>query len=75
MQTGKECFITGWGKTNDKKKQPNKLQQANVPIVNSKTCQLSYKTKITKNMLCAGKYRVDACLGDSGGKKRNNKNF
>lgn len=75
MQTGKECFITGWGKTKDKKKQPNQLKQAKVPIVESKTCQIIYKTKITKNMLCAGTKGVDTCLGDSGGKKRNNEKF
>ncbi|XP_046846859.1 plasma kallikrein-like [Xenia sp. Carnegie-2017] len=68
MQTGKECFITGWGYINNEKEQPNQLQQAKVPIVDIKICRKKYKgKKITKNMLCAGYIGVDSCNGDSGG--------
>ncbi|XP_072806717.1 plasma kallikrein isoform X2 [Vicugna pacos] len=64
------CWVTGWGFTEEKGKIQDTLQKANIPLVSNAECQKSYKEyKITKQMICAG-YKEggkDACKGDSGG--------
>nr|XP_045371424.1 plasma kallikrein isoform X2 [Camelus bactrianus] len=64
------CWVTGWGFTEEKGKIQDTLQKANIPLVSNEECQKSYKEyKITKQMICAG-YKEggkDACKGDSGG--------
>ena len=67
---GTNCFVTGFGVTEQGGEVSAKLQEANVPIVAQQTCQEAYKNKkITPRMLCAGyaKGGIDACQGDSGG--------
>lgn len=67
---GTNCFVTGFGVTEQGGEVSAKLQEANVPIVAQQTCQAAYKNKkITPRMLCAGyaKGGIDACQGDSGG--------
>ncbi|XP_057553484.1 plasma kallikrein isoform X2 [Hippopotamus amphibius kiboko] len=65
-----DCWITGWGFTEEKGKIQNTLRKAKVPLVSNEECQRSYRDyKITKQMICAG-YKEggkDACKGDSGG--------
>lgn len=65
-----DCWITGWGFTEEKGKIQNTLQKANIPLISNEECQKSYRDyKITKQMICAG-YKEggkDACKGDSGG--------
>ncbi|NWV93247.1 GRAK protein, partial [Machaerirhynchus nigripectus] len=72
VEPGTLCKVAGWGNTSPGK--PSKyLQEANLKIVDRKSCDKKYdnKPKITINMLCAiGKNRFlpsDACQGDSGG--------
>ncbi|XP_009992390.1 PREDICTED: transmembrane protease serine 12 [Chaetura pelagica] len=66
-----ECFISGWGRTSEKGKTTEVLQEAQVEIIPSSVCNHSdaYGGLITKNMICAGSKTggVDACQGDSGG--------
>ncbi|KAB1257719.1 Plasma kallikrein [Camelus dromedarius] len=58
------CWVTGWGFTEEKGKIQDTLQKANIPLVSNEECQKSYKEyKITKQMICAG-YKEggkDAC--------------
>ncbi|XP_055272418.1 plasma kallikrein isoform X3 [Moschus berezovskii] len=65
-----DCWITGWGFTEEKGKIKNTLQKANIPLISNEECQKSYRDyTITKQMICAG-YKEggkDACKGDSGG--------
>ncbi|XP_073075231.1 plasma kallikrein isoform X1 [Manis javanica] len=65
-----DCWVTGWGFTEENGTIQNTLQKANIPLVTNEECQRSYRDyEITKQMICAG-YKEggkDACKGDSGG--------
>jgi secreted trypsin-like serine protease len=61
--------IVGYGVTAENGKAPERLQQAQVPIVDDATCRTDYGSFDARTMLCAGfpEGGVDACQGDSGG--------
>uniref|UniRef100_A0A8C4IBZ6 Acrosin n=1 Tax=Dicentrarchus labrax TaxID=13489 RepID=A0A8C4IBZ6_DICLA len=65
------CFITGWGSTYYKGRMMNRLQEAEVELIDRRTCNLTtwYGGLITDNMICAGleSGAADSCQGDSGG--------
>ncbi|XP_068100102.1 serine protease 27-like [Hyperolius riggenbachi] len=77
---GMYCWITGWGniKFGVSLQSPQTLQEAQVPLINSSTCDSLYHIqsdyssavpRILSDMLCAG-YKAggtDSCQGDSGG--------
>lgn len=70
FKPGTNCYVTGFGFTEQGGDVATTLQEANVPLVPQETCQAAYKAKkITPRMFCAGfaKGGVDACQGDSGG--------
>ncbi|XP_066535547.1 complement factor D isoform X2 [Hoplias malabaricus] len=58
----------GWG-SNHRGARPDKLQELTVPVISRFRCVNAYSSveKVTKNMLCAAKSRMDTCDGDSGG--------
>ncbi|KAI8501163.1 Cytochrome P450 4f11 [Branchiostoma belcheri] len=76
---GAVCTITGWGRFLEGSTTARRLQQANVPIVNSTACSEMYAqlaergeglhTIHPQSMVCAGypEGGVDSCQGDSGG--------
>ncbi|MBW1636454.1 MAG: serine protease [Deltaproteobacteria bacterium] len=68
--TGEIATIIGWGTTSPTGSvYPEKLQQVELPIVSNTTCNTSYPSQITDDMICAG-YQgggKDSCSGDSGG--------
>ncbi|XP_068126493.1 transmembrane protease serine 2 isoform X2 [Hyperolius riggenbachi] len=65
------CWISGWGYTYQGGSTSERLMAANVPLINSKTCNNPsvYNGAITSSMICAGFLSggVDTCQGDSGG--------
>ncbi|XP_072254423.1 transmembrane protease serine 2 [Pyxicephalus adspersus] len=65
------CWITGWGYTTQGGSTSNTLQAANVPLIDSNTCNKAsvYNGAITSTMICAGYLSggIDTCQGDSGG--------
>ncbi|XP_018431933.1 PREDICTED: ovochymase-1 [Nanorana parkeri] len=65
------CVVTGWGNTEEVGKLSRRLQQLQVPILNSKVCNTTYYPRmISKHMICAGFPDTggkDTCKGDSGG--------
>ncbi|XP_037540418.1 transmembrane protease serine 11D [Nematolebias whitei] len=65
------CFISGWGSTYYQGGLVDRLQEAEVELIDRDRCnQLTwYNGIITENMLCAGLESggVDSCQGDSGG--------
>ncbi|XP_072051565.1 serine protease 1-like [Amphiura filiformis] len=73
--TNSMCYVTGWGYTGFEnmfaRNLPTKLQEAEVPLINSQNCQTAYGTQLTRRMQCAGflegVHRADTCKGDSGG--------
>lgn len=70
IQPGKDCFITGWGRTVGGGDASDVLQQAMLPIVDHRTCQDKNKDVLRvfkKQMLCAGGKGKGGCHGDSGG--------
>lgn len=74
VPVGTECYITGWGKTRHPGSMTHILQQAKLPVADSKVCHdLNRNTipiPITKAMVCAGHggaTRKSGCHGDSGG--------
>lgn len=75
LDAGSECYITGWGKIRHPGGMHNKiLQQAHMPVVDSKTCEAKNKKiiplPITSRMICGGeggKNPISGCHGDSGG--------
>uniref|UniRef100_A0A8C5PZB0 Peptidase S1 domain-containing protein n=1 Tax=Leptobrachium leishanense TaxID=445787 RepID=A0A8C5PZB0_9ANUR len=77
---GKMCWVTGWGniKSGAHLPQPLILQEVELPLINSSTCDHIYhetfnlhplSTIVYEEMLCAGylEGEKDACQGDSGG--------
>ncbi|XP_060759369.1 ovochymase-1 [Neoarius graeffei] len=64
----KRCTVTGWGSTTESGPHVNRLQEANVTILESDTCVMFYGGLIHSSMVCAGDMtgRLDACQGDSG---------
>jgi len=74
VKPGAECYITGWGKIQHPGRGHNILQQAMLPVVDSKTCEKKNKQilgrPVTPQMICAGdggKTKKSGCHGDSGG--------
>ncbi|XP_035605249.1 serine protease 33 [Oncorhynchus keta] len=71
------CYITGWGNIRDgvPLSGVGTLQQVQVPIISSSSCQMMYdlnpseKVDIRSDMMCAGYQEggKDSCQGDSGG--------
>ena len=63
--------VTGCEYTKENGEVSQKLQKADVPIVDRKTCNApdAYNGQITTNMICAAPKGggVDSCQGDSGG--------
>ncbi|XP_030048337.1 transmembrane protease serine 11C [Microcaecilia unicolor] len=71
FQDESSCFVTGWGALQAKGPRSLVLQQAQVKIINTDTCnsETVYNGNITSSMLCAGYLTggIDSCQGDSGG--------
>ncbi|XP_024865063.1 transmembrane protease serine 12 [Kryptolebias marmoratus] len=65
------CFISGWGSTYYQGELVDRLQEAEVELIDRERCNQHswYGGIITENMLCAGRESggVDSCQGDSGG--------
>ncbi|XP_061384880.1 trypsin-1-like isoform X2 [Danaus plexippus] len=67
--SGKEGIVVGWGRTSEGGQLPAVVQEVRVPILSLSQCRgMKYRaTRITNNMLCAGRSSTDSCQGDSGG--------
>ncbi|XP_063785241.1 ovochymase-1 isoform X3 [Pseudophryne corroboree] len=65
------CVVTGWGSTEEGGQFSSRLQQLQVPILDTKICNSSYyHGQISERMFCAGFPDAggkDSCQGDSGG--------
>jgi secreted trypsin-like serine protease len=61
--------IVGWGVTSEGGSQPDRLQEAQVPITTDSYCAGAYSDFDPRTMVCAGfpQGGVDTCQGDSGG--------
>ncbi|XP_055840657.1 uncharacterized protein LOC129908281 [Episyrphus balteatus] len=69
---GNNPFIAGWGTIQFQGATSNVLRDAQVPIIDTKSCMANYSTvyrpvEVTETLICAGSYITDACQGDSGG--------
>ena len=55
--------VIGWGRTSEGGTLPGILQQVQVPILTLDQCRgMKYRaSRITPNMLCAGKGKQDSC--------------
>ncbi|KAM4623438.1 hyaluronan-binding protein 2-like [Polymixia lowei] len=67
---GKECVISGWGRT--ERGQPSShLLDARVRVISQERCSMpdAYGDVLDDSMFCAGKMEggLDSCQGDSGG--------
>ncbi|XP_036985174.2 serine protease 44-like [Artibeus jamaicensis] len=75
VQTGTECWVTGWGKLHEKEDAPELLQEAQQSIIRYKECNEILKQLLQtsvnileKGALCAyNALGKDSCQGDSGG--------
>uniref|UniRef100_A0A3B5BFM8 trypsin n=1 Tax=Stegastes partitus TaxID=144197 RepID=A0A3B5BFM8_9TELE len=67
---GKECVISGWGKT-ENRTYSSHLLNARVLLISNERCQSPqvYGSLLDNSMLCAGILQggIDSCQGDSGG--------
>lgn len=60
-KAGSSCLVAGWGVT-DTGEASDVLMSANVTVVDRKKCSKHFRsTAITKEMLCAGSEKTDAC--------------
>uniref|UniRef100_U3JTS4 Transmembrane serine protease 4 n=1 Tax=Ficedula albicollis TaxID=59894 RepID=U3JTS4_FICAL len=67
---GTPLWVIGWGYTEERGKLSERLQQAEVELIDERSCNLAaYHGDVTDRMLCAGLPQggVDTCQGDSGG--------
>uniref|UniRef100_A0A8D2PPD1 Transmembrane serine protease 4 n=1 Tax=Zosterops lateralis melanops TaxID=1220523 RepID=A0A8D2PPD1_ZOSLA len=67
---GTPLWVIGWGYTEEHGKLSERLQQAEVELIDKWSCNLAaYHGDVTDRMLCAGLPQggVDTCQGDSGG--------
>ncbi|XP_074857006.1 ovochymase-1 [Carettochelys insculpta] len=73
FETGTLCVASGWGRVSEAGELSNVLQEVELPIIDSRTCNAQLKQMnlplLTSSMLCAGfpDGGKDACKGDSGG--------
>ncbi|XP_038051937.1 uncharacterized protein LOC119724795 isoform X2 [Patiria miniata] len=72
----RECYIAGWGHTQESGNISRILQEAEIPLVGKPLCFEQFRDEvwetfspITDNMICAGKVTggIDSCQSDSGG--------
>ncbi|MBN3306000.1 TMPS9 protease, partial [Amia calva] len=66
----RKCAVTGWGTTSESGPRAWRLQEVNITVIDSDTCNWQfYNGKVTDSMICAGEPTggKDACQGDSGG--------
>ncbi|XP_026778585.3 ovochymase-1 [Pangasianodon hypophthalmus] len=68
LSSVKRCTVTGWGSTPESGPHVDRLQEANVTILESDICVRFYGGVIRSSMVCAGDVTggVAACQGDSG---------
>lgn len=66
---GKEGTVVGWGRTKEGGMLPGEVHEVQVPIYSLTQCRnMKYRaSRITDNMICAGRGSQDSCQGDSGG--------
>lgn len=66
---GKEGTVVGWGRTKEGGMLPGEVHEVQVPIYSLTQCRnMKYRaSRITENMICAGRGSQDSCQGDSGG--------
>ncbi|MEW8200301.1 MAG: serine protease, partial [Candidatus Thiodiazotropha endolucinida] len=70
ISAGTPLTVMGWGNMSASGEEfPNRLQEAQVPLVSQDECRQNYGGNLTDNMICAGLPQggKDSCQGDSGG--------
>ena len=74
-KAGRKLTIAGWGNTRQQSESldepdryPNRMQEAEVPVVSDRTAKRTYREEYSKDlMVAAGREGKDTCQGDSGG--------
>ncbi|XP_063471008.1 prostate-specific antigen isoform X8 [Symphalangus syndactylus] len=67
---GSTCYASGWGSIEPQEfLTPKKLQCVDLHIISNDVCAQVHSQKVTKFMLCAGRWTggKSTCSGDSGG--------
>jgi secreted trypsin-like serine protease len=70
---GRKLTVAGWGLMGFNGALPNRLRQAQVPVVSDRRAERSYDALLEPSgyvppiMIAAGNSKVNACVGDSGG--------
>ncbi|HEY6250084.1 MAG TPA: serine protease [Candidatus Angelobacter sp.] len=68
FKTDSRATVSGWGsKAFLPKTISEDLLYVRVSVISRRSCNRSYKSAVTENMICAGNKNADACSGDSGG--------
>jgi len=73
VQTGAQCWITGWGRTNANGGGSNVLMQAQTSVVSLQQCRSVFGSRPGftigpfESDVCVGGRGTSACFGDSGG--------
>uniref|UniRef100_A0A8C9GQL7 Peptidase S1 domain-containing protein n=1 Tax=Piliocolobus tephrosceles TaxID=591936 RepID=A0A8C9GQL7_9PRIM len=75
VETGTECWVTGWGRVSESGSEPFVLQEAELNIMRHEQCREMIKKKsvakskmVTRGTVCGyNDQGKDSCQGDSGG--------
>ncbi|XP_072045954.1 testisin-like [Amphiura filiformis] len=71
LDSYQDCWIAGWGNEAPDTDLPNRLQEAEVPLLSYEECWNIYLTGTTFQLpdgdICAGDSGASTCQGDSGG--------
>ncbi|XP_058448678.1 transmembrane protease serine 9-like [Malaya genurostris] len=63
---GTEVIVTGWG-VNGFGQTPDNLLKVALPVVSRSDCNSIWTGMVSDDMICAGKWFINPCNGDSGG--------
>ena len=67
VQRSEQAVASGWGRLSFDGYQSSILMEVSLDTMSNRECRNKYGSRITTNMICAGRAGKSTCMGDSGG--------